>query len=271
MTGARLALMSVLWRRICATDPAPGPNIFLSPHFVRLNLSCRWWTMQLHEDKALLDAYRKGETWAFELLYRQHATAVQRFLAGGFTFLSRGRTCHFHGGRPGVDVDAIVQETFARAFSPSTRTHYDGERPFKNYVLSIAKNLVLRELQRHDRHSSLEALEDAADVVLRRARNGGGAAMLPEDRDPERTSADAELGAIIRAFVATLSDEEKAFFDHRFVQLKTQEATAESMGCTRARIKSLEKKLRGAFLETLRSRGYFVDHDMKPRWSRKAA
>jgi RNA polymerase sigma factor (sigma-70 family) len=227
--------------------------------------------MQLHEDKALLDAYRTGETWAFELLYRQHATAVQRFLAGGFTFLSRGRTCHFHGGRPGVDVDAIVQETFARAFSPSTRTHYDGERPFKNYVLSIAKNLVLRELQRHERHSSLEALEDAADVVLRRARNSGGAALLPDDSDPERTSADAELGLIIKAFVSTLSDEEKAFFDHRFVQLKTQEATAESMGCTRARIKSLEKKLRGAFLETLRSRGYFVDHDMKPRWSRKAA
>jgi RNA polymerase sigma factor (sigma-70 family) len=227
--------------------------------------------MQLHEDKALLTAYRNGETWAFELLYRQHADAVQRFLLGGFTFLSRGRTCHFRGGRPGVDVDAIVQETFARAFAPSTRAHYDGERPFKNYVLSIAKNLVLRELQRHERHASLESLEDTADLVLRRARSGGGAALLPEDHDPERVRTDAELGTIVRAFVATLSDEEKAFFDHRFVQLKTQEATAEAMGCTRARIKGLEKKLRGAFLETLRSRGYFVDRDMKPRWSRKAA
>ncbi|MBM4280405.1 MAG: sigma-70 family RNA polymerase sigma factor [Deltaproteobacteria bacterium] len=227
--------------------------------------------MQLHEDKALLQAYRNGETWAYELLYRQHAVAVQRFLAGGFTFLSRGRTCHFRGGRPGVDVDSIVQETFARAFAPSTRAHYDGERPFKNYVLSIAKNLVLRELQRHDRHSSLEGLEDTADLVLRRARNGGGAMLLPEDLDPERTSADAELGAIVCAYVATLDDEEKQFFDHRFVQLKTQEATAEAMGCTRARVKTLEKKLRGAFLSTLRGRGYFVDRDMKPRWSRKAA
>jgi RNA polymerase sigma factor (sigma-70 family) len=227
--------------------------------------------MQLHEDKALLDAYRNGETWAYELLYRQHATTVQRFLYGGFTFLSRGRTCRYRGGNAGVDVDAVVQETFARAFSSSTRAHYDGERPFKNYVLSIAKNLVLRELQRHERHASLESMEDTADVVLRRARTGGGASLLPDERDPEKATADAELTAITRSFIATLDDEERAFFQQRFVQMLTQEATAEAMGCTRARVKLLEKKLRTAFLEALRARGYFVDHDMKPRWQRKAA
>jgi RNA polymerase sigma factor (sigma-70 family) len=227
--------------------------------------------MQLHEDKALLDAYRNGQAWAFELLYRQHAATVQRFLYGGFTFLSRGRTCRYRGGNAGVDVDAIVQETFTRAFAPSTRAHYDGERPFKNYVLSIAKNLVLRELQRHERHSSLEAMEDTADVVLRRARSGGGAAMLPDERNPEKATADGELAEITRAFIATLDDEEREFFHQRFVQMLTQEGTAEAMGCTRARVKLLEKKLRTSFLEALRVRGYFVDHDMKPRWSRKAA
>ena len=58
---------------------------------------------------------------------------------------------------------------------------------------------------------------------------------------------------------------------HRFAQGLTQEATAEAMGCTRARVKLLEKRLRESFLVALRGRGYFTEHDMKPRWSRKAA
>jgi RNA polymerase sigma-70 factor (ECF subfamily) len=227
--------------------------------------------MQLHEDKALLAAYRRGETWVFERLYRQYADAVANFLRGGFSFLSRGRTCHYRGGNAGIDVDAITQETFLRVFSPATRASYDGERPFKNYVFSIAKNLVLRELQRQDRLSSLEAMDAAADFVLRRSKEGLGAMVLAAERSPEKASADAELTTITRNFVATLSDEEQSFFDHRFVQGLTQEATAEAMGCTRARIKLLEKTLRGAFLSALRSRGYFVDHDMKPRWSRRVA
>lgn len=226
---------------------------------------------ELHEDPALLKAYRSGETWAFEILYRQYNVLVQRFLLGGFTFVSQGRTCRYRGGNAGVDVDAIVQETFTRVFAISTRTHYDGERPFKNYLLSIAKNLVLRELARHDRLASLDSMEETTDVVLRRARSTGGGGFLPDERSPEKAAGDAELTAITRTFIDTLSDEEKSFFNHRFVAGLTQEDTAEEMGCTRARVKLLEKNLRVEFLERLRARGYFVDHDMKPRWSRKAA
>ncbi len=226
---------------------------------------------ELHEDPALLKAYREGETWAFEVLYRQYTVLVQRFLLGGFTFVSQGRTCRYRGGNAGVDVDAIVQETFTRAFSSSTRTNYDGERPFKNYLLSIAKNLVLRELARHERLSSLDSMDETTDVVLRRARSTGGGGLLPDERSPEKAAGDAELTGITREFIASLTEEEKDFFHHRFVGGLTQEATADEMKCTRARVKLLEKNLRTDFLTKLRARGYFVDHDMKPRWTRKAA
>ena len=228
-------------------------------------------TSEMHEDQELLQGYRQGQTWAFERLYRAHNVAVQRFLLGGFTFVSRGRTCRYRGGNAGVDVDAIVQETFTRAFSSSTRTNYDGERPFKTYLLAIAKNLVLRELARHDRHASLDAMEDTTDLVLRKARHSGAASLLPEERSPEKVSADAELSTITRGYIAGLDDEERSFFNHRFAQGLTQEATAEAMDCTRARVKLLEKRLRESFLVALRARGYFVDHDMKPRWTRKVA
>jgi RNA polymerase sigma factor (sigma-70 family) len=224
----------------------------------------------LHEDRKLLAAYRAGETWAFELLYRSLSEPVRRFLLGGFTFVSRGRTCRYRGGVPGVDTDAIVQETFARAFSPSTRAHYDGERPFKNYLFSIAKNLVLRELARRERVMPLE-LGDEGTEMLRRKRADSVPTLSSNERDPETFLADGELKAVTKRFVAALDAEGRAFFLFRFVRGNTQEATAEAMKITRARVKIIEKAQRRAFLALLREHGYFVDYAPKPRWSRRAA
>ncbi len=223
---------------------------------------------QLHQDRKLLAAYREGETWAYEAVYRLYAEPVRRFLAGGFTFVSRGRTCRYRGAGTGIDLDAVVQETFARAFAPSTRVNYDGERPFKNYLFSIAKNLVLREFQRRDRVLNVENTEETTDALARRGIELG---FTPEGPSPEHAVADEELHAVTRAFIETLNDEETEFFGVRFAQGLTQEATAEEMGCTRARVKLLEKALRRRFLETLRKNGYFVGYTPKPRWSRAEA
>lgn len=219
----------------------------------------------LHKDQKLLAAYREGQTWAFEALYREHAEPVRRFLAGGFTFVSRGRTCRYRGAGVGIDIDAIVQETFARAFAPATRVNYDGERPFKNYLFSIAKNLVLRELQRRDRVLNVDNTEETTDALARRGVDLG---LTPDDPNPEHAVADEQLLAVTRGFIATLNEEETTFFGIRFARGLTQEATAAEMGCTRARVKLLEKALRRRFLETLRENGYFVGYTPKPRWSR---
>lgn len=224
----------------------------------------------LHEDRRLLAAYRAGETWAFEILYRSLSEPVRRFLAGGFTFVSRGRTCRYRGGVPGIDADAIVQETFARAFAPSTREHYDGERPFKNYLFTIAKNLVLRELARKERVLPLD-LGDEGTEQLRRKRADSVPTLSSEEKDPETFLADGELKTVTKQFVADLDLEGRAFFLFRFVRGLTQEATAEAMKITRARVKVLEKEQRRAFLALLRGHGYFVGYAPKPRWSRHAA
>ena len=222
----------------------------------------------LHEDRKLLAAYRAGETWAFEILYRTFAEPVRRFLAGGFTFVSRGHTCRYRGGVAGVDAESILQETFARAFAPATRAHYDGERPFKNYLFSIAKNLVLREFQRKERVLPLDAGDEATDFYVRRRSDSG---LHSDDRDPEVLFADGELHDVTKGFIQTLDEEGRTFFLQRFVKGLTQEATATEMGVTRARIKLLEKAQRRQFLEALREAGYFVGYTPKPRWTRKVA
>jgi RNA polymerase sigma factor (sigma-70 family) len=219
----------------------------------------------LHTDKKLLKAYRKGETWAYDAVYRHYSEPVRRFLQGGFTFISRGRTCRFRGGAAGIDLEAVVQETFARAFSPSTRKNYDGERPFKNYLFSIAKNLVLREFQRRDRVLNVENTEETTDVLARRGVDYG---LTSAESNPEGQVADEELQACTRAFIDELNEEETEFFTQRFAHGLTQEATAKAMDVTRARVKLLEKNLRKRFLEMLRGNGYFVGYTPKPRWSR---
>ena len=226
--------------------------------------------MELHQDSKLLAAYRAGETWAFEILYRSLSEPVRRFLAGGFTFVSRGRTCRYRGGVAGIDADSILQETFARAFAPATRAHYDGERPFKNYLFSIAKNLVLREFQRKERVLPLDSGDEATDLLVRR-RSESHPGFHSDERDPEVCFADGELHAVTKEFIKTLDDEGRAFFLQRFVHGLTQEATADAMGATRARIKLLEKNQRRRFLDALRGAGYFVGYTPKPRWTRKVA
>jgi len=224
----------------------------------------------LHEDRKLLAAYRAGETWAFEILYKTFVEPVRRFLLGGFTFVSRGRTCRYRGGVAGIDSESILQETFARAFAASTRTNYDGERPFKNYLFSIAKNLVLREFARRERVLSMDTNEDTTDILARRSTDSHPG-FHSDEKDPELVTADGELHDITKGFIQTLDDEGKSFFLHRFVQGLTQEATADAMKATRARIKLLEKVQRKRFLDALRTAGYFVGYNPKPRWTRQVA
>ena len=220
----------------------------------------------LHSDQNLLAAYRNGETWAFEALYLHYAEPVRRFLEGGFTFVSRGRTCRYRGGSSGIDVDSIAQETFARAFAASTRANYDGVRPFKNYLFSIAKNLVLREFQRRERVLSVDPQTDETTDAL--ARRGVDFGLATAEHSPEGCVADEQLTRLTRAFIDELNGEETRFFSFRFARGLTQEATAEAMGITRARVKLLEKALRRRFLERLRANGYFVGYTPRPRWSR---
>jgi RNA polymerase sigma factor (sigma-70 family) len=216
----------------------------------------------------LLAGYRAGETWAYEAIYKEFGEPVRRFLAGGFTFVSRGRTCRYRGSAPGIDSDAILQETFARAFGESTRRNYDGERPFKNYLFSIAKNLVLREFQRRERVLAIDNQEEVTDALARRGVDYG---LTSAEHNPEGTLTDGQLESVTRAFIGELDDEETRFFTQRFVQGLTQEATADEMGVTRARVKLLEKALRRRFLSHLRGHGYFVGYTPKPRWTRAVA
>lgn len=218
-------------------------------------------------DPKLLAEYRKGNQAAFIALYERYANPLRRFLQGGFSFSSQGKLCRFRGTDAGMDVEALVQETFARAFASTTRENYDGVRPFQTYLFSIAKNLVLRECHYRDRVVSVDYVEEADEsrVIFSSQKYGGFG------ENPEKKFSNVELRNITKEFIDCAGAEERVYFQSRFSQGLTQEATAKSMGTTRARIKLLEKKVRNQFLEHLRKHGYFVDYTPNPRWRRKAS
>ncbi len=215
----------------------------------------------------LLESYRRGEKPAFLTLYKKHASPLRKFLQGGFSFSSQGRICRFRGVDASMDVEAIVQETFARAFVSTTRVNYDGARPFQTYLFSIAKNLVLRECHHRDRLIHVEHVEDTAEPVSNYPFCSRDFANV----SPETHVQNMQLKALTDGFISSLNDEERQFFSLRFAHSLTQEGTAEKMATTRARIKLLEKNMRKRFLDMLRKNGYLVDHKINPRWKRRTA
>jgi RNA polymerase sigma factor (sigma-70 family) len=214
----------------------------------------------------LLAAYKRGEKKAFLELYNKYSSPLKKFLQGGFSFSSQGRICRFRGADPSMEVDSLVQETFTRAFVATTRTNYDGERPFQTYLFSIAKNLVLRECHQRERLVHVESIEDTIQPTV----NYPFCSRESYGQNPEQNVQNLQLKKMTEQFIDELNDEEQAFFTSRFANGLTQEATASEMNTTRARIKLLEKNMRKRFLDMMRKNGYLIDHELAPRWKRKA-
>jgi RNA polymerase sigma factor (sigma-70 family) len=218
----------------------------------------------LSERRELLDRFRRGERQALEEVYRHHVSDVAAFLSRGFTFQSRERTLRFVGYTQPFDLDNALQETFARAFKESARLGYDGLHSYKNYLLAIARNLVLDEFR--NREVAMSPFIDQLDA-------GGSveaAAHEGEDAAPAATVADApsagvsaeqelmrnELGRLYAGFVARLDERDRTFFRHRFEEQQTQVDAGARAGLSHMQARTLEKKLRKSFLEFMQSNGY---------------
>jgi len=218
----------------------------------------------LVKDRVLLRAFRRGENWALEEVFEFYAPRLRRYMQSGFSFTSQGRICRFGGSATGADLDWVVQETFARAFEERTRKAYDGERPFARYLQTVARNLLLREINRNRRFT---VLEEGGPADL---EDGPSLAVVHQlHANPEQMAERKELQVILASFLSELDPEESEFVQVRFIDGKTQEGTASAMGKTRARIKVLESSMRKRFLDLFRTHGYFVDCEPKPRWTRK--
>lgn len=193
----------------------------------------------LHEDRGLLEQFRRGDAEALTYVYRTHVQRLADYLRGGFSTDMGGQV---GGLSRQSELEDAIQEIFIRAFKDTARASYDGLRPFEGWLLGIAHNYVISELRR--RRPVVEPLTHQVD------------------RNPVEVSAtdslleDTELEALLRAFVTKLSEREQGVYHARFDRQLSQEQAALALGLTRIQVRRLEVRLRARLLSYLQERGY---------------
>jgi RNA polymerase sigma factor (sigma-70 family) len=225
----------------------------------------------LIERRELLDRFKQGERRALEEVYRHYVSDVAAFLQRGFTFNSQGRALRFVGYAQPFDLDNALQETFTRAFKESARVGYDGLHPYKNYLLAIARNLVLDEFR--NREVAMSPFIDQLNAGPAETSSHDGEEAVPRASatmppsgpiSAEQEFLRRELARLYEAFVARLDERDRTFFRHRFEEQRTQVDAGAQLGLSHMQARTLEKKLRKQFLEFMQSNGYlesYAAHD----------
>mgnify|MGYP001594116264 CR=1 FL=1 len=214
---------------------------------------------RLVEDKRLREAFRQGKREALEEVYREYAKPLYGLLYRGFGLDSGGRSLRFHGYRDSLALDDTVQEVFTRAFKESARLSYDGLRPYRNYLFTIARNIVTDELRRRTRlfepigGQSIEEIQDAA-------ANSGSDVGLADAPPLHQSIEQRQLRELVDKFIGKLTEEDRRVFDLRFREAQSVEACAARLGVSEYRVKRTEKRLRRRFLETMQHHGYLTGY-----------
>jgi len=200
----------------------------------------------LLSDRALLDAFRRGERRAIERVYHCYLGQVVSLLRRGFGFASAGKPMTFRGLHDAWELECAVQDVFSRAFSADARLAYDGISPYGPYLLTIARNWAISRERSEGRE--------------RRRRDGLAAEGAPPGPDsPEEQALRAELRELVARFRGTLTAEQQRFLDARYGEDRSLLEAARVLGLSRMQARSRDQRLREAFVEFLRREGYLAE------------
>ena len=194
-------------------------------------------------DRALLDAFRRGEPAAIERVYHEYLGQVTGLLRRGFSFMSGGAQVHFKGYHDEWELECAVQDTFIQAFSENARQSYDGIKPFGPYLKTIARNRVISNLRSDQREA-------------RRRREFSAEPPREPTITPEGVAMREELRRLVERFIGGLPAEYRQFYELRYGQELNLMDAARSLGITRMKARIREQKLRQRFLAFLREKGH---------------
>lgn len=171
-------------------------------------------------------------------------------LLNGFPVESGGKRFMFRGYKEPWLLENAVQEIFTRAFTQGARTAYDGVRPYKNYLMTIARNYVVDAF----RKGMKERMVPVDDVPEHRLTD---LSDIPESDNPETAAVSRRLKEETAKFIADLNDVERALFDARFVEGRSVENCAVFLKISEYRVKRDERRIKKNFFLYMRERGFF--------------
>ncbi len=207
------------------------------------------------ECNRLLEGFRNGDQEALARVYRHYCDDIENLVTRGFAS-GAGRQSRVPGiGQPETKRD-IVQDIFIRAFSESARMGYDGLRPYKPYLFTIACNVIID----HWRAAPRDVLSPLNIDFLNSVSPDN---YLEEviSQDPEPTTAEDDLDwqrcmDSTRDYLSKQSEMMQRFVQLRFVRELPQLDVAKEMKLSRWRIRSLEKKAQNGLRKHLKKRGF---------------
>jgi RNA polymerase sigma factor (sigma-70 family) len=166
----------------------------------------------------MLQAFRLGDRQATQQLYLQYVSEVRGSLRNQLARVGRLSP---------ENLSDVTQEAFARAFSDRARQRFDASRALGPYLQRIARNALVDWLRRSrrdaDSHVSVDDHEPSSEDQLR---------AYPREM-LEAT------GSYVRALDPVLH----GVLRHRFLEGEPQLAAARTLGISRQRIRTLEKRL----------------------------
>jgi RNA polymerase sigma-70 factor (ECF subfamily) len=177
-------------------------------------------------DRSLVARAQAGDLRAFEMLVERHRRRIYR--------LAYRMTCTHE------DADDVLQETFVRAYGNLRR--FDLDRPFANWLYTIAANLCLDRRRRWQREKHV-AWEQVEDLPV-------AAAAGPAS--PERAAENGELRGRLHGAIARLPRRQKAALVLFEVEGMKITEIAVLLSCTEGAVKSTLHRARRRLREDLR-------------------
>ncbi len=204
-------------------------------------------------NRALLEAFRRGERAALTTVYFHYVDDIAAIIRHGFSIPARG--AHVRGVIDEQTQRDLVQEVFARAFSPRARDAYDGIRPYRAYLRRIAKNLLIDRARVAGHTVSLDDEDEVASE--------------PEPAETELEGAEwrAQRHETV-AYVSSLAPELQRLVKLRFEDEMSQEQTAAALGISRRRVRTLEARIQRGLRKALRRAGLLQKDRPAPALSR---
>jgi RNA polymerase sigma-70 factor (ECF subfamily) len=167
-------------------------------------------------DTALMLRVKEGDREAFRALFEKHSGSVARFAAG------------FVGGA--ARADELMQDVFLQVYR--ARERYEPKAKFSTWLYTIAHNLCLNEVRRHDHRSRVDLASEDEDAPAWEPSD-------PQALEGEGYSAQRELEGRVAELIARLPEAQRtALVLSRVEELRYQQI-GEILSCSEQAVKSL--------------------------------
>jgi RNA polymerase sigma factor (sigma-70 family) len=184
----------------------------------------------LDRDRELLADFRAGKRDALARVYHALVDDVFKLVALGFASTNGA----IRGERDPDEQRVVVQEVFAKAFAERARLGYDGVRPYRPYLLTIARNVMIDRARTRSGELSRASEVDVDAIIASDAPIPGA---VEDGADQQR------LRSRAAAYIETLDPELRRFVTLRFEQELSHLDVAAKLGITRRRVRTLEARV----------------------------